>query len=41
MIIHLKSTVDQNLASKLAVENKAFHIIYNEKHVLITGSGLK
>lgn len=41
MIIHLKSTVDQSLASKLAEENKAFHIIYNEKHVLITGSGVK
>ena len=41
MIIHLKSTVDQGLASKLAEENKAFHIIYNEKHVLITGSGVK
>ena len=41
MIIHLKSTVDQGLASKLAEENKAFHIVYNEKHVLITGSGVK
>ena len=41
MIIHLKSTVDQGLASKLAEENKAFHIIYNEKQVLITGSGVK
>ena len=41
MIIHLKSTVDQGLASKLAEENKAFHIVYNGKHVLITGSGVK
>ena len=41
MIIHLKSTVDQGLALKLAEENKAFHIIYNEKQVLITGSGVK
>jgi len=41
MIIHLKSTVDQGLASKLAEENRAFHITYNEKQVLITGSGVK
>jgi 3-deoxy-7-phosphoheptulonate synthase len=41
MIIHLKSTVDQVLVSKLAEENKAFHINYNEKSVLIIGSGIK
>jgi 3-deoxy-7-phosphoheptulonate synthase len=41
MIIHLKSTVDQVLAENLAKDNKAFHIVYNNKQVLITGSGTK
>jgi 3-deoxy-7-phosphoheptulonate synthase len=41
MIIHLKSTVDQILAENLAKDNKAFHIVYNNKQVLITGSGTK
>jgi 3-deoxy-7-phosphoheptulonate synthase len=41
MIIELKSTITHENAEKLAVDTKAFHIIYNEKSYLITGSGVK
>ena len=41
MIIHLKASVDQVFAENLAKENKAFHIVYNNTQVLITGSGMK
>lgn len=41
MIIELKSTITHENAEKLAVDAKAFHIIYNEKSYLITGSGVK
>lgn len=41
MIIHLKNTVSAEEASKLAAENKAFHIVSNGVQILITGSGVK
>jgi 3-deoxy-7-phosphoheptulonate synthase len=41
MIIELKSTIASDNAEKLANDSKAFHIIYNEKSYLITGSGVK
>lgn len=41
MIIHLKASVDQVFAKNLAQEIKAFHIVYNNTQVLITGSGMK
>lgn len=41
MIIHLKDSVKSQRISELAAELKAFHIKYNNKDVLITGSGLK
>lgn len=41
MIIHLKSTVSAHQAAQLAAANKAFHIVSDEKNVLITGSGVK
>ena len=41
MIIELKSTITAENAEKLAIESKAFHIKYNDKRYLITGSGVK
>jgi 3-deoxy-7-phosphoheptulonate synthase len=41
MILHLKNTVKAEEASKLAAENNAFHITFQGKQVLITGSGVK
>ena len=41
MIIHLKDQISAIEAGKIAIENQAFHIVYNNKNVLITGSGLK
>jgi 3-deoxy-7-phosphoheptulonate synthase len=41
MIIHLKEQISAEEAGKIAVEIQAFHIVYNNKNVLITGSGVK
>ncbi len=41
MIIHLKENVSAQEAAKIAIENQAFNIVYNNKNVLITGSSLK
>ena len=41
MIIHLKENIQAAEASKIASENQAFHIVSNNKNVLITGSGVK
>jgi len=41
MILHLKENISAKEAGQLAIENQAFHIVYNEKNVLITGSGVK
>jgi 3-deoxy-7-phosphoheptulonate synthase len=41
MILHLKNTVDNNVASQLAETIKAFHITSNGTNILITGSGTK
>ena len=41
MIIHLKDQISAVEAGKIAIDNQAFHIVYNNKNVLITGSGLK
>jgi 3-deoxy-7-phosphoheptulonate synthase len=41
MIIHLKEQISAEQAGKIAIENQAFHIVYNGKNVLITGSGVK
>ena len=40
MIIQLKKSVSNEQAKQLAAAVNAFHI-YNEHHVLITGSGTK
>ena len=40
MIIQLKKSVSSEQAKQLAAAVNAFHI-YNENHVLITGSGIK
>ena len=41
MILHLKDTVTQQEAAKLAENIKAFHVISEGKSVIITGSGVK
>ncbi len=41
MIIHLKEQISAEQAGNIAIENQAFHIVYNGKNVLITGSGVK
>ncbi len=41
MIIHLKSTINQEQAANLAATNKAFHITSEGVNVLITSSSLK
>ncbi len=41
MIIHLKNEVNSSEAAQIASEIKAFHIVYNNRNVLITGSGVK
>lgn len=41
MIIELKSTVDAQECAIFAEKHKAFHIRYEEKNYLITGSGVK
>ena len=41
MIIQLKSTVGANECAAFAEKHKAFHITYEGKNYLITGSGLK
>jgi 3-deoxy-7-phosphoheptulonate synthase len=41
MIIHLKENIQAAEAAKIASENQAFHIVSNNKNVLITGSGVK
>jgi 3-deoxy-7-phosphoheptulonate synthase len=41
MIIHLKKTVSSVDAARLAAENKAFHLVSQDTHVLVTGSGVK
>jgi 3-deoxy-7-phosphoheptulonate synthase len=41
MIIELKSTIAKINAEKLAMDIKAFHISFNDKSYLITGSGVK
>jgi 3-deoxy-7-phosphoheptulonate synthase len=41
MIIHLKENIQAGEAAKIASENQAFHIVSNNKNVLITGSGVK
>lgn len=41
MILHLKQTVSQEEATKIAESLKAFHVYSNNIHVLITGSGMK
>jgi 3-deoxy-7-phosphoheptulonate synthase len=41
MIIELKSTVSANNCATFAEKHKAFHIIYEGKNYLITGSGVK
>lgn len=41
MIIHLKNSVSSTDAAKLAVENKAFHLVSQGVNVLVTGSGVK
>lgn len=41
MIIHLKKSVSAADASKLAAENKAFHLVSQGINVLVTGSGVK
>ncbi len=41
MIIELKSTIASDNAEKLANDSKAFHILYNGKSYLITGSSVK
>lgn len=41
MIVHLKSSVSAQDASKMAETIKAFHITYNNIQVLITSSGVK
>lgn len=41
MIIHLKTSVNQQEASRIAESIKCFHIVSNGINVLISGSGLK
>lgn len=41
MIIELKSNVSANECASLALKHKAFHITYEGKNYLITGSGVK
>lgn len=41
MIIHLKSSVEDNEAARIASELKAIHIKKPDKHVLVTSSGIK
>lgn len=41
MILHLKEQISAQEAQQLAIENQAFHIVYKNKNVLITGSGVK
>ncbi len=41
MIIQLKNQVSSQEAVSIATEIQAFHVVYKNKNVLITGSGLK
>jgi 3-deoxy-7-phosphoheptulonate synthase len=41
MILHLKHNIAANEAAQLAEQFKAFHVVSNDIHVLITGSGVK
>lgn len=41
MIIHLKDNVSAAQAQQLAEAHKAFYVVSNDTHVLITGSGVK
>ena len=41
MILHLKNTISNQDAAKIAAEIKAFHVTSNGTNVLITGSGVK
>jgi len=41
MILELNQTVSNQLGADLASKHKGFHIVYNEKQYIITGSGVK
>jgi 3-deoxy-7-phosphoheptulonate synthase len=41
MIIELNHSIQQAEAEQLAIDTKAFHILYENAHYLITGSGVK
>lgn len=41
MILELNHAVSKQLGAELAAQHKGFHIVYNEKQYIITGSGVK
>ena len=41
MILELNHAVSKQLGAELAAQQKGFHIVYNEKQYIITGSGVK
>jgi 3-deoxy-7-phosphoheptulonate synthase len=41
MILELNHAVNKQLGAELAAQHKGFHIVYNEKQYIITGSGVK